>query len=96
MAEEVRLMAVEIVAIVLATVLAVLTLGVADVAFLVIMGVVHIARCAHCHRLRLTVREGPLQACMPCRHERLLHPLHAVHHPVRAHSAHVSDAEGWS
>ncbi len=75
-------MLVEIVAIALAAVLALLTLGVAEVALLAILAVLRIVRCAHCHRLLLTRRVGPLQACVQCRHERLLHPIHAIHHPA--------------
>jgi molybdenum cofactor biosynthesis enzyme MoaA len=80
-------MAVEVVAIVLAAVLALLTLGAADVAFLVIMGVVRISRCAQCHRLRLTTAKGLLPECLSCRHERLLHPVQAVHHAGRVPQA---------
>jgi molybdenum cofactor biosynthesis enzyme MoaA len=80
-------MAVEVVAIVLAGALALVTLGVADVAFLVIMGVVRLSRCAHCHRMRLTTGEGPLKACVQCRHERLLHPIHPAHHSAPAPGA---------
>jgi DNA-directed RNA polymerase subunit RPC12/RpoP len=73
-------MAIEGVAIALAIALAILTFLLADVALLVIVGVVRIARCGHCHRLRLTTAHGPLYACARCRHERLLHPVHALHH----------------
>jgi hypothetical protein len=73
-------MAVEAVAIVIAVGLAVVTFAAADVALLVIVGVVRISRCGHCHRLSLTRTEGPLRACMRCRHERMFHPVQTRHH----------------
>jgi molybdenum cofactor biosynthesis enzyme MoaA len=80
-------MVIEVLAVLLAAAFALVTLGVADVAFLAIVGVVRISRCAHCHRLRLTTGEGPLEACLQCRHERLLHPIHAAHHSAQAPEA---------
>ncbi len=77
-------MAVEVVAIVLAVGLAVLTFVAADVALLVIVGALRIARCGHCHRLSLTRTEGPLRACVRCRHERVLHPVQTLHHASTA------------
>jgi hypothetical protein len=75
---------IEILAIVLAAVLALFTLGAAGVASLVVIGSLGIARGRHCHRLRLSGGEGTVEACALCRHERLLHPIDAIHLPVRA------------
>jgi hypothetical protein len=73
-------MAVQIVAIVFAVALAVLTFVAADVALLVIVGALRIARCGHCHRLSLSRTPGPVRACVRCRKERVLHPVHTIHH----------------
>jgi hypothetical protein len=73
-------MAVEAVAIVIAVALAVITFVAADVALLVIVGLVRISRCGRCHRLSLTRTEGPLRACIRCRHERVFHPVQTLHH----------------
>jgi hypothetical protein len=81
-------MAVEAVAIVIAVALAVITFVAADVALLVIVGVMRISRCGHCRRPSLTRTEGPLSACVRCRHERLFHPVLTSHHAApRRHGA---------
>ncbi|MGH9046356.1 MAG: hypothetical protein ACRDVW_03475 [Acidimicrobiales bacterium] len=45
-----------------------------------IFGAVRFIRCAKCGHLGLTSSSGPLQACVRCRHDHVLHPVLAVHH----------------
>ncbi|MEO9109435.1 MAG: hypothetical protein ABI368_04380 [Jatrophihabitantaceae bacterium] len=45
-----------------------------------IVGAVRLARCDHCGHFGLTAAREELQTCARCRHERLLHPLVALHH----------------
>src|SRR6185437_5347360 len=43
-------------------------------------GAVRLARCERCGRLAVTSPHASLKRCHSCRHERLLHPLHSLHH----------------
>jgi len=72
---------VEVLAGVLAGILALATLLALYGGLLGVFGVViRFVRCDRCGHLGMTSAAEPLRACARCRHGRLLHPLWALHH----------------
>ncbi len=50
-----------------------------------VAGEVRVARCERCGRLGVAPPSEPLRTCVRCRHEHLLHPVLALHHPGATH-----------
>ena len=71
---------VEVLAGVLAGILALATLLAFYAGLLGVLGVIRFVRCDRCGHLGMTSTAEPLRACSRCRHGRLLHPLWALHH----------------
>ena len=71
---------VEVLAGVLAGILALATLLAFYAGLLDVLGVIRFVRCDRCGHLGMTSAAEPLRACARCRHGRLLHPLWALHH----------------
>jgi DNA-directed RNA polymerase subunit RPC12/RpoP len=72
---------VEAVTMALVIALAVATLIAAYIGLLGISGALRLARCDRCGHLVVTATGAPPGACAYCRHDRLMHPLHAIYHP---------------
>lgn len=72
-------MAVYIVIALLVSGLAVVTVAAAIVGILGLVGILRLARCDRCGHLTVTDAGTEPQSCPQCRHERLTHPLAALH-----------------
>lgn len=73
------IIAVEVLAAIAGAALAVGMAACLFVGILGVVGAVRIVRCDRCNHLGVTFVPQPLMNCARCRHERLLHPIHAVH-----------------
>ena len=72
-------MLVEVIAVVLAFALAIVTTFAALVGLMGVLGLTRVRRCGQCHRLNVTSLSEPLRACLHCRHSAMLHALNGVH-----------------
>lgn len=76
-------MAVEVLIAVLVALLALVTLVAAYVGILGVFGGLRLSRCRQCNHLGITSIHDPNAGCTYCRHDRLLHPVAALHHVHR-------------
>ena len=73
-------MVLEILTSALVVVLAVATVIAAFVGLLGVAGALRLLRCEQCDHLVVTSALRPPGTCAYCRHDRLFHPVHAMHH----------------
>lgn len=78
-------MVVEVVTAVLVVVLGLATLVVAYIGVLGLTGALNLARCERCNKLLVIRTDAAPGTCTYCRHDRLLHPMHAVRQEHRLH-----------
>lgn len=77
-------MVIEILTAVLVVVLAVATVIAAFVGLMGLTGALRLLRCERCDHLVVTSALCRPGTCAYCRHERLFHPIYAIHHwPAR-------------
>ena len=63
----------------LVLVLGIVTMMAIYIGIMGMLGVTRLTRCDTCGHLGVTPADEPLLTCTYCRHERLLHPVHAMH-----------------
>ncbi|HKD97253.1 MAG TPA: hypothetical protein VKB69_06560, partial [Micromonosporaceae bacterium] len=63
----------------LVVILGIIVTGTAFIGLLGVIGALRFARCENCDRLEMLTSRQMLHPCMHCRHERLFHPVEALH-----------------
>jgi hypothetical protein len=80
-------MVLEILTAVLVVVLALATVIAAFVGLLGLTGALRLLRCERCDHQIVTSAFRPPGTCAYCRHDRLFHPVYAIHHAPATHWA---------
>jgi len=70
---------------VLVFLLGIVAAGAAIIGMLGAFGALRFARCERCDRLQIVAARDAQKPCVYCAHDRLFHPLHAMH-VSRAHA----------